>query len=42
MTKLKLSAIPADRPVKITVKLSGAVHRDLVLMPNCSAARLDR
>ncbi|MER9236363.1 DUF2274 domain-containing protein [Mesorhizobium sp. M0622] len=30
MTKLKLSAIPDDRPVKITVELPGAVHRDLV------------
>ncbi|MER9837872.1 DUF2274 domain-containing protein [Mesorhizobium sp. M0145] len=30
MTKLKLSAIPDNRPVKITVELPGAVHRDLV------------
>lgn len=30
MTKLKLSAIPDDRPVKITVELPTAVHRDLV------------
>ncbi|RST86623.1 DUF2274 domain-containing protein [Aquibium carbonis] len=30
MTKLKLSAIPDDRPVKITVELPAAVHRDLV------------
>ena len=30
MTKLKLSAIPDDRPVKLTVELPGAVHRDLV------------
>lgn len=30
MTKLKLSAIPDDRPVKVTVELSAAVHRDLV------------
>ncbi|MER8509572.1 DUF2274 domain-containing protein [Mesorhizobium sp. M0894] len=29
-TKLKLSAIPGDRPVKITVELPGAAHRDLV------------
>ncbi len=29
MTKLKLSAIPDDRPVKLTVELPGAVHRDL-------------
>lgn len=30
MTKLKLSAILDDRPVKITVELPAAVHRDLV------------
>jgi hypothetical protein len=30
MTKLKLSAIPDDRPVKVTVELPAAVHRDLV------------
>ncbi|ESX20172.1 hypothetical protein X766_08895 [Mesorhizobium sp. LSJC255A00] len=30
MTKLKLSAIPDDRPVKITVELPAAIHRDLV------------
>lgn len=30
MTNLKLSVIPDDRPVKITVELPAAVHRDLV------------
>jgi len=30
MTKLKLSAIPDDRPVKLNIELPGAVHRDLV------------
>ncbi|MEI9401991.1 DUF2274 domain-containing protein [Mesorhizobium argentiipisi] len=30
MTKLKLSAIPDDRPVKLTVELPAAVHRDLL------------
>ncbi|MER9107143.1 DUF2274 domain-containing protein [Mesorhizobium sp. M0025] len=30
MIKLKLSAIPDDRPVKITIELPAAVHRDLV------------
>jgi len=30
MTKLELSAIPDDRPVKLTVELPCAVHRDLV------------
>lgn len=29
MTKLKLSAIPDDRPVKITVELPASVFRDL-------------
>lgn len=30
MNKLKLSAIPDDRPVRMTVELPAAVHRDLV------------
>jgi hypothetical protein len=30
MAKLKLSAVPDDRPVKLTVQLPAAVHRDLV------------
>jgi hypothetical protein len=30
MTKLRLSGIPDDKPVKITVELPAAVHRDLV------------
>ena len=30
MTKLKLSAIPDDRPVKVMVELPAAVHRDLI------------
>ena len=30
MAKLKLSALPDDKPVKLTVELSAAVHRDLV------------
>jgi len=29
-TKLKLTAIPDDRPVKLTIELPAAVHRDLV------------
>lgn len=28
--KLKLSALPDDKPVKVTVELPAAVHRDLV------------
>jgi hypothetical protein len=30
MAKLKLSALADDRPVKITVELPAAVHRDLI------------
>lgn len=30
MTKLKLRAIPDDKPVKVTVELPAALHRDLV------------
>ena len=30
MTKLKLSAIPDDKPVRLTVELPAQVHRDLV------------
>ncbi|MGE0853816.1 MAG: DUF2274 domain-containing protein [Geminicoccaceae bacterium] len=31
MSKLKLSAIEDDKPVKLTVELPAAVHRDLAL-----------
>lgn len=30
MAKLKLSAVPDDKPVRFTVELPAAVHRDLV------------
>ena len=30
MQKLKLFAIPDDKPVKLTVELPAAVHRDIV------------
>ena len=30
MTKLKLSAVPDDKPVKLTIELPAAIHRDLV------------
>jgi hypothetical protein len=30
MAKLKLTAVPDDRPVKLTVELPAAVHWDLV------------
>ncbi len=30
MTKLKLGPIPDDKPVKLTVELPAALHRDLI------------
>jgi hypothetical protein len=30
MAKLKLTSVPDDKPVKITVQLSAFVHRDLI------------
>lgn len=30
MTKLRLGAIPDDKPVKVTVELPAGLHRDLV------------
>ena len=30
MAKLKLDAIPDDKPVKLTIEIPAAVHRDLV------------
>jgi hypothetical protein len=30
MDKLKLSGVPDDKPVKLTVELPAAVHRDLM------------
>ena len=30
MAKLKLTSIPDDRPVKVTIELPAAVHRDLI------------
>lgn len=30
MSKLKIVALPDDKPVKVTVELPAAVHRDLV------------
>ena len=30
MAKLKLSTIPDDKPVKLTIELAATVHRDLV------------
>lgn len=30
MTKLKLGAVPDDKPVKLTLELPAEVHRDLI------------
>lgn len=30
MAKLKIGALPDDKPVKVTVELPASVHRDLV------------
>ena len=30
-TKLKLSAVPDDKPLKIAIELPAAIHRDLAL-----------
>lgn len=38
MTKLKLGALADDRPVKLTVELPAAVHRDLAAYAAALAA----
>lgn len=38
MTKLKLGPLADDRPVKLTVELPAAVHRDLVTYAAALAA----
>jgi hypothetical protein len=37
MAKLRLGAIESDRPVRLTIELSAAVHRDLVAYANAHA-----
>jgi hypothetical protein len=34
MAKLKLGAIPDDKPVKFTIELPASIHRDLVAYGN--------
>ncbi|EFI53049.1 DUF2274 domain-containing protein [Afipia sp. 1NLS2] len=34
MAKLKLGTIPDDKPIKLTIELPAAVHRDLVAYAN--------
>ncbi|ALR20655.1 MULTISPECIES: DUF2274 domain-containing protein [Sphingobium] len=38
MTKLKLGPLADDRPVKLSVELPAAVHRDLILYADALAA----
>jgi len=38
MTKLKLGALPDDKPVKLTVELPAQVHRDLAAYAEVLAA----
>jgi hypothetical protein len=34
MAKLKLGTIPDDKPIKLTIELPAAIHRDLVAYGN--------
>lgn len=38
MPKLKIGALPDDKPVKVTTELPAAVHRDLVTYAEALAA----
>ena len=38
MTKLRIRALPDDKPVKVTIELPAAVHRDLVTYAEAVAA----
>ena len=40
MTKLKLGPLADDRPIKLTVELPAAVHRDLVAYAAALAAEM--
>lgn len=42
MTRLKLGAVPDDKPVKLTVELPAAVHRDLVAYAEVLARQTGR
>ena len=39
MTKLKLGALPDDKPSKVTVELPAQLHRDLVVYAEILSAR---
>jgi len=40
MAKLKLGTIPDDKPVKLTIELPAAIHRDLVGLPRARVRQL--
>jgi hypothetical protein len=42
MTKLKLSAVPDDKPVKISIELPAAVHRDLIVYAEALGRKAER
>jgi hypothetical protein len=42
MTKLKLGTIPDDKPVKLTIELSAAIHRDLIAYANALGRETDQ
>lgn len=42
MTKLKLGAIPDDKPVKVTVELPAPLHRDLAAYAEVLARETDQ
>ena len=42
MAKLKLGAIPDDKPVKLTIELSAAIHRDLAAYGNALGCETGR
>ena len=42
MTRLKLGAIPDDKPVKVTMELPAPLHRDLVAYAEILARQMGR
>jgi hypothetical protein len=42
MSKLKLSALPDDKPVKLGVELPAAVHRDLIAYAEALSAETNQ
>ena len=42
MSKLKLGTIPDDKPVKLTIELPAAIHRDLIAYGNALGRETDQ